>query len=101
MTIKVFYRKCSTCGKGMNEGYVAEMDGQYACSDKCWFTAGYTPAMYAIDYEEGDAYHTTLGEGDEVDVAYTKEGETIDLCFKCRAPQFTDSPFCDQCLTHL
>lgn len=99
---EVYYRKCSTCGKGMNEGYVAEMDGQYACSDKCWFTAGYTPAMYAIDYEGGDAYHTAWGEGDEHnDVAYTKEGETIDLCFKCHAPQFTDSPFCDQCLTHL
>ncbi len=79
MTIEVFYRKCSTCGKGMNEGYVAEMDGQYACSDPCWFVNGYTPAMYAIDYEEGDAYHTTWGEGDEVDVAYTKEGEAIDL----------------------
>ena len=98
---EVYYRKCGTCGKGMNEGYVAPMDSQYACSDPCWFVNGYTPEQYAIDYEEGDAYHTSWGEGYELDFAYTKEGETIDLCFKCFAPQFTDSPFCDQCLTHL
>lgn len=101
MTTEVFYRKCSTCGKGMNEGYVAPMDSLYACSDACWFVRGYTQEQYAIDYENDDAYHTEWGEGDEVDVVYTKEGETIDLCFKCHAPQFTDSPFCDQCLTHL
>ena len=53
---------CSTCGQGMNAGYVAPMDGQYACSDECWFVNGYTPEMYAIDFEEGEAYYTEWSE---------------------------------------
>jgi hypothetical protein len=97
---KVFNRKCSTCGKGMNKGYVGD-DGSYGCSDACWFTDGYTREMFAEDYEAGSAYWTEWEEYDGGGELYTEDGTELDVCFKCEAPQFTDSPFCGQCLTHL
>ena len=97
---EIYHRKCTTCGKGMNEGYVGD-DGSYGCSDKCWFSNGYTPEMYAEDYEADSAYYTAWEEYDGGGVVYTKDGDELDVCFKCDAPQLTDSPFCDQCLTHL
>ena len=52
-----YARKCDTCNKGMNEGYV--WDVGYACSDKCLYVDGYTKEQKEIDYENGDIYFTT------------------------------------------
>lgn len=35
MTIKVYYRKCDNCSKGMSKGYILFQGDMYFCSDDC------------------------------------------------------------------
>lgn len=49
-------RVCSTCEKGMIDGYLCEGDGTYYCSDKCLYVDGYTPEQFEKDYADGDGF---------------------------------------------
>jgi hypothetical protein len=75
---QIYYRKCSACGRGMNEGYLA--DYQYFCSDKCLHTA-YSPQAWEVVYDGGandDFYWTEWEERDYPDSpVYTREGAVI------------------------
>lgn len=51
-------RKCTECGTGMTEGYMAEDGSGTWCSDKCLFKHGYTKEQYQEDYEAGAMYYT-------------------------------------------
>jgi hypothetical protein len=57
-----FYRTCSNCGQGMNEGYCAGNGEEYYCSDECLFTNGYTKEMFVEDYENDNIYWTEWEE---------------------------------------
>jgi len=54
-----YARKCSECGKGMNEGYVIDGGSEYYCSDPC-LHKHMTDAEFedACDDGEGDTYWT-------------------------------------------
>jgi hypothetical protein len=67
-----YARKCTCCGKGMNEGYFA--DYEYFCSDSCLHTE-YTAKEWqelasdgVEDEESNDSYYWT--EWDSVDNDY-------------------------------
>jgi len=54
-----YARKCSECGKGMNEGYVIDGGSEYYCSDECLhkhMTEAEFDELYADG--EGDTYWT-------------------------------------------
>lgn len=62
METKYFARKCDNCGKGMNEGYLA--DDEYYCSEPCLRTQ-YTEAEWLELYDDGESdyfYWTDWGE---------------------------------------
>jgi len=54
-----YARKCSECGKGMNEGYVLEGGCEHYCSDACLYKH-ITPAEFLELYDDGDGdtYYT-------------------------------------------
>jgi len=72
-----YARACDHCGKGMNEGYVWDEGGGYACSDECLFVDGYTKEQFDEDYKEDAIYYTEWDELDE-DGFYTEEGKWIE-----------------------
>tara|TARA_R100000781_G_scaffold93365_3_gene57973 strand:- start:552 stop:812 length:261 start_codon:yes stop_codon:yes gene_type:complete len=70
----LYPRKCDTCNKGMNQGYV--WDVGYACSDKCLYVNGYTKKQFQEDYEMDYIYYTEWVELDE-DVNYDIDGNEV------------------------
>jgi hypothetical protein len=76
--ITKYARKCSKCGKGMNEGYLVEGGFEYACSDECFFVDGYTREQFEIDYDDGngDVFYTEWDEIDE-DYHYLADGTEV------------------------
>lgn len=66
MEEKKFYRVCSECNKGMNEGYCIEDGESYYCSDEC-LHKNMTHKEYLDLYDngEGESYYTTWEEEDE------------------------------------
>lgn len=58
-----FARKCTKCGKGMNEGYVVNDGDEYFCSDECLYTE-YTPVEYDAMCDDDDAYWTEWCDDD-------------------------------------
>lgn len=78
--MELYYRKCDHCGCGMNEGYVWGDGEGYACSDKCLFVDGYTPAQRDIDFENDIIYWTEWEDEDSAwDVMFTKDGKEIEM----------------------
>ena len=49
-------RVCTTCEKGMDEGYLDEGAGEYFCSEECLYVDGYTPEQYEKDYDDGNGF---------------------------------------------
>lgn len=54
-----YNRKCSNCGKEMNEGYCIDNGLEYYCSDEC-LHKHYTEEEYEEMYDDGngDSYWT-------------------------------------------
>lgn len=48
-----YLRRCSICGKFMDEGYYCQGDGKYYCSDEC-LHHDYTDEEYKAQYSEDD-----------------------------------------------
>lgn len=70
-----FARKCSECGKGMNEGYVINGGVAHYCSDACMHkhvSADEFEELY--DDGDGDSYWT---EWDECDCDDDEEEEVV------------------------
>lgn len=76
-TITKFARKCSECGKGMNEGYVINGGVAHYCSDACMHkhvSADEFEELY--DDGDGDSYWT---EWDECDCDDDEEEEVASV----------------------
>ena len=57
-----YARKCTCCGKGMNEGYFA--DYEYFCDNDCLYTE-FPPEIWAkVTAEDEDSYYWTEWEDD-------------------------------------
>lgn len=69
MENRKFARMCSSCGKGMNEGYVVNGDLEYYCTDECLY-AHYDSEDYEEMFDDGngDSCYTTWE--DESDYEY-------------------------------
>ena len=82
-----FARKCSCCGNGMNDGVVIGDGLRYACSTKCLYVDGYTPAQFDADYEADWAFWTEwdVDEDDDADGYYTADGKRMLYAYS-RAP---------------
>ena len=50
-------RKCTICGKPMDEGYCINEGEAYYCSDEC-LSHDYNPEQWNETYECGDGYWT-------------------------------------------
>ncbi len=74
----IYVRKCNTCGKGMNDGYLTEV-GDTFCSDKCLFINGYTPKEYNHDYENGTCFYTEWDLSDNHGEYYNYKGEITEF----------------------
>jgi hypothetical protein len=63
-----YARKCTECGKGMNEGYVIENGCEYYCSDEC-LHKHVSPEEFLelFDDGEGDTYWTDWEDESEWD----------------------------------
>jgi hypothetical protein len=62
-----YARKCTCCGKGMNEGYFAEYE--YFCSTECLFTEFPFEVWQKLSEDENDSYYWTQWE-DELEYEY-------------------------------
>ena len=92
MTIQYYSRKCDCCGKGMEEGYVAE--STVACSEKCmrellsdevfengmreWEQQGDSDWLYYTEWEQ---------DWDLEEFLYLEDGTEV------KNPFFNDSKF--------
>jgi hypothetical protein len=62
-----YARKCTCCGKGMNEGYFAEYE--YFCDTNCLFTEFTYEVWQDLSENQNDSYYWTQWE-DEFDYEY-------------------------------
>ncbi|MBV1778708.1 hypothetical protein KRR55_06225 [Paeniglutamicibacter sp. ABSL32-1] len=88
MIYGLFARRCSECGKGMQEGYLA--DGEYYCSDVC-LRVDYTEAEWSeLATDDSDEfYYTEWTEWDESDEElYTEDGLRVQLSM-CQHDDYT------------
>jgi len=58
-----YARKCTCCGKGMNEGYIA--DDEYFCSDSCLHTEFAPNIWKSVAEEDSDSHYWTEWETEE------------------------------------
>jgi len=66
-----YCRKCSSCGQGMNKGFVINSGEQHFCSEPC-IRVKYTPEEYKELHDDGngDAYYTEWDATDESELQY-------------------------------
>jgi hypothetical protein len=72
-----YARKCTKCGKGMNEGYVFGGGEEYYCTPECLHQV-YTPKQWQemYDYSEeygGDIHYWTEWENEEEYILFDNE----------------------------
>lgn len=77
--LELYPRACSCCGKGMDAGFVVGEGERYACSDKCLFTDGYTPAEYEEDFNDDYAFWTQWNDEDHHGEMYTLDGRAVEV----------------------
>ena len=52
----LYSRKCDVCNKGMEDGFVLDSGGEYACSEECLDNMpDYSYKQYLIDYAESES----------------------------------------------
>jgi hypothetical protein len=76
----IFMRKCSECGKGMNEGYCIEQGTDYYCSDEC-LNKHISPKDWDELYDDGngDSYWTEWEVTTDEDHFIEKDGKLIEV----------------------